>query len=72
MVPSGRKRFFVHRQHRGKRVWKIIIDAAEMSVKEARSPGAETLAAIRRSGNTPSSPKEALFEAVARSPGRRS
>ena len=37
VLPSGRKRFFVHSQHRGERVWKIVGDATTMSVGEARS-----------------------------------
>ena len=37
VLPSGRKRFFVHSQQRGDRVWKILGDAATMSVDEARS-----------------------------------
>ena len=28
VLPSGRKGFFVHCQHRGERVWKIVGDAA--------------------------------------------
>ena len=36
LLPSGRKRFFVHCQHDGERVWKIVGDAAETSVDEAR------------------------------------
>ena len=28
VLPSERKRFFVHCQHRGERVWKIVGDAA--------------------------------------------
>ena len=31
VLPSGRKRFFVHRQHRGERVWKIVGDAGSGS-----------------------------------------
>ena len=31
VLPSGRKRFFVHSQHRGERVWKIIGDAEDMT-----------------------------------------
>ena len=60
VLPSGRKRFFVHCQHRGERVWKIVGDAAEMSVKDARSRAREMLAAIRR-GETPGF-AETLFE----------
>ena len=29
VLPSGRKRFFVHSQHRGERVWKIVGDASD-------------------------------------------
>ena len=66
VLPSGRKRFFVHCQHDGRRVWKILGDAATMNVKEARSRAAETLAAIRRGEGAPAAPHETLFEAVAR------
>ena len=60
VLPSGRKRFFVHCQHRKERVWKIVGDAAEMSVKDARSRARGMLAAIRR-GETPGL-EETLFE----------
>ena len=65
VLPSGRKRFFVHCQHDGQRVWKIIGDAGAMSVKEARSRATEALAAIRRGEGAPARPGETLFEAVA-------
>ena len=65
VLPSGRKRFFVHSQHRGDRVWKILGDAATMSVDEARSSAVRTLAAIRRGEDPPRDPAETLFEAVA-------
>ena len=48
VLPSGGKRFFVHCQHRGERVWKIVGEAAAMDVREARSRARRTLAAIRR------------------------
>ena len=63
--PSGRKRFFIHCQHRGERFWKIVGDVGSMSIEEARSVAGDMLAAIRRGGYVPSSPSEALFEAVA-------
>ncbi len=47
VLPSGRKRFFIHCQFRGERVWKIVGDAGSISVAEARSMAAEMLAAIR-------------------------
>ena len=65
VLHSGRKRFFVHCQHRGERVWKIIGDAGTITVTEARSRAAEMLAAIRRGEDAPPRPDETLFEAVA-------
>ena len=65
VLPSGRKRFFVHCQHRGERVWKIVGDATAMGVGEARSCAVRTLAAIRRGEDPPRDPAETLFEAVA-------
>ena len=65
MLPSGGKRFFVHCQHRGERVWEIVGDAGAMSVADARSCAAESLAAIRRGENVAVQPDGALFEAVA-------
>ena len=65
VLPSGRKRFFLHSQHRRERVWKIVGDAATMSVDEARSRAVRTLAAIRRGEDPPRDPAETLFEAVA-------
>ncbi|MDE0053770.1 MAG: Arm DNA-binding domain-containing protein [Gammaproteobacteria bacterium] len=65
VLPSGRKRFFVHCQRRGERVWKIIGDAAGISVNEARSRARETLAAVGRGEDTPRDPAETLFETVA-------
>ncbi len=65
VTPSGRKRFFVHCQHRGERVWKIVGDFDAIDVTEARSHATEMLAAIRRGETAPARPGEALFEAVA-------
>ena len=65
VLPSGRKRFFVHCQHRGERIWKIVGDAGTLDVPEARSLAKEMLAAIRRGETVPRRPDETLFEAVA-------
>ena len=65
VLHSGKKRFFVHCQHRGERVWKIVGNAGTIPVTEARSRAAELLAAIRRGEDAPSRPDETLFEAVA-------
>ena len=65
VMPSGRKRFFVHCQHRGIRVWKIVGAAGAMNIVEARSVATTMLAAIRRGEAVPARPEEALFETVA-------
>ena len=65
VLASGSKQFFVHCQHRGERVWKIVGDADTLSVKEARSRAAQTVAAIRRGEPARPRPDETLFEAVA-------
>ena len=63
--PSGQKRYFIHSQHGGRRVWKTIASAESTSAGEARAWAATMLAAIRRGGDAPASPEEAVFEAVA-------
>ena len=65
VLPSGRIRFFVHCQHRGERIWKIVGDADSMTVAEARSRAGAILTAIRRGEDAPRDPRETLFEAVA-------
>ena len=35
ITPSGWKRYFIHRQHRGHRVWKSVGDAAVMTETDA-------------------------------------
>ena len=63
--PLGRKQFFIHCQHHGERIWKIVGDAGCLSVAEARASAAGMLAAIRRGEEEPHAPGETLFEAVA-------
>ena len=65
VLPSGAKRFFVHCQHRGERVWKTIGDTTSMDVREARSRAVTMLATIRLGEDPPRDPTETLFEAVA-------
>ena len=65
VTPSGKKRFFVHCQHRGERLWKIVGDADAMDIGEARSLAKTMLAAIRRGEAAPPRPEEALFKTVA-------
>ena len=65
VLPSGRKRFFVHCQHGGERIWKIVGDNVTMSVEDARSRAVEMLAGIRRGEDVSRDGCEPLFEAVA-------
>ncbi len=65
VLPSGRKRFFVHCQHREVRVWRIVGDPSTTGVHEARLSATEMLAAIRRGETMPLPPDETLFEVVA-------
>ena len=36
ILPSGKKRFFIHSQKDGRRIWKLIGDADSVSLDEAR------------------------------------
>ncbi|MCY4503967.1 MAG: tyrosine-type recombinase/integrase [Alphaproteobacteria bacterium] len=65
VMPTGKKRFFVQCQHKGERLWKIVGDAGDVSVGEARASAVEILAAIRRGEEVPQRPDETVFEAVA-------
>ncbi|WP_419740329.1 tyrosine-type recombinase/integrase [Ruegeria sp.] len=67
VLPGGGKRFFLHSQHEGQRVWKILGDPATMSVAEARAR-AQALLVSLRSGQRDG---EMLFESVAEEAFRR-
>ena len=47
VYPSARRRYFIHAQHDGQRIWKIVGDAAGISLAEARRRAQSMLAAIR-------------------------
>ena len=66
VMPSGARRYFIHSQHKGKRVWKIIGDAAAIAESEARARARSMLAALR-DGREPDAadPGGSLFETVA-------
>ena len=66
VMPSGARRYFIHSQHRGKRVWKIIDDAAAIAEPEARVRAKSMLTALRE-GREPDAadPGGTLFETVA-------
>ena len=50
VLPSGTKRFFIHMQHHGQHVWKIVGNANALTVEEARSRAASILTSIRHGG----------------------
>ncbi len=70
-MPSGRRRFFIHAQHDGRRIWKIIGDPEQEGAKEARDAARAVLAAIRKGDPIVASPDETLFEVVAEDMFRR-
>ena len=47
VLPSGTKRYFIHSQHKGRRVWKIVGQAGSIGAEEARVRARALLAAIR-------------------------
>ena len=68
VLPSGAKRFFVHAQHRGQRVWNILGDANAMTVADARARAVSLLASIRFGADSPveAPPFDTVAEAVFR------
>lgn len=54
VMPSGTKRYFVHSQHKGRRVWKIIGDAGSIGTDEARERAKTVMAAIREGSDAQS------------------
>ena len=69
VYPTGRKCYFVHTQHDGQRIWKVVGDACGISLAEARKRARVVLAATRN--GMPLSPDETLFETVAEEVFRR-
>ena len=66
LSPSGAKRYFIHSQHQGRRVWKTVGDAHAMSEAEARERARSLLAALRDDKILEASESgDALFETVA-------
>ena len=66
VMPSGAKRYFIHTQYQGRRVWKTLGDAATLSESEARAQAQAMLTALR-DGREPETeaPGETPFETVA-------
>ena len=66
IMPSGSRRYFIHSQHEGRRIWKTIDDAGTVTVAQARQRARAMLAAYRNGENTdPGIEKDALFETAA-------
>ena len=73
VMPSGAKRYFIHSQHNGRRFWKIVGQAGDIGLDEARS-GARTLLAAIRNGSgdeTTTAPPDVAFETIAEEVFRR-
>ena len=66
VLPSGRKRFFLHSQVDGKRAWHAIGDARAMTLECARERAASLLASRSPDGDVaPAETASVLFEDVA-------
>ncbi len=66
VLPSGAKRYFIHTQYDGRRVWRLIGKADDVSVDEARERARAMLAAIRNgNGDAAAAPPDIAFETVA-------
>ena len=65
IMPSGRRRFFIHTQHDGRRIWKLIGEPGQVTLAEARDAARTALAAIRKGQPAAMSPEDTVFEAVA-------
>ena len=66
VLPSGAKRYFIHSQHRARRVWKLVGQADALNVDEARDRARAMLAAIRNGNDGEAAAPSAIpFETVA-------
>ena len=65
VLTSGAKRYFIHSQHRGRRVWKIVGQAGSLCLDEARDRASVMLASIREElDECAVAAPDILFEAV--------
>ena len=72
VLPSGAKRYFIHSQHQGRRVWKIVGKADSIGVDEAREQARTLVASMRTGiGDEGLAPPDTPFEAVAEEVFRR-
>lgn len=70
ILPSDRKRYFLHSQVKGHRVWYAIGDAGAITLAQARSQ-ARALLALRRNGEETVPVASVMFESVAEEVFRR-
>ena len=65
VLPSGAKRYFIHSQHQGRRVWKIVGRAGSIGVDEARDRARILVASIRKGDDDEAAaPQDTPFESV--------
>ena len=65
VLPSGGKRYFIHSQHRRRRVWKIVGEVRSIGVEEAQARARAMLASIRNgTDEQAAAPQDTLFEIV--------
>ena len=65
VLPSGAKRYFIHSQYRGRRVWKIVGQTGSIGVEEARARARVMLASIRNGTDERAvAPQDTVFEFV--------
>ncbi len=66
VLPSGAKRYFVHTQHQGRRVWKIVGQAGAIGADEARDRARTLVASVRKgNGGDATAAPDIPFETVA-------
>ena len=66
VLPSGAKRYFIHSQHRGRRVWKIVGQVGSIGADDARARARTMLATIREgSDDEIAGAPDIAFETVA-------
>ena len=64
VLPSGAKRYFIHSQYNGRRIWQIVGHAGAITADGARDRARTLLASIRK-GNGNVAPPDTPFEMVA-------
>ena len=66
VLPSGAKRYFIHTQHEGRRVWKIVGQAGAVGADEARHRARALAASVRKGNGGEAAPAPDIpFETVA-------